>query len=272
MPDDATAPETGAPATAALIAQAANLRYQNGSMAYVNMGGRANLDPLYNKRFLLQVLRQAGVFVSVFTLTSMLASLLLLFRVSSEGLSSIAYWGRSELFIGLVLAALFWLIPVPALLAQWSLLVQHRGDAAGSAFGHIDAAFRQHQTPLDSLQKKTMSPPGEGRREYLEARKGRFAGYISCFAHGRDLYVGWTFWLKLSPLRWLMMIIGRKFQEWTGRGNDVYQTLRFESARATVAAMHDAVIEGVDAAAANLDPAGPRLITQQAAAFGFDID
>jgi hypothetical protein len=41
---------------------------------------------------------------------------------------------------------------------------------------------------------------------------------------------------------------------------------------ATVAAMHDAVIEGVDAAAANLDPEGPRLTTQQAAAFGFDID
>jgi hypothetical protein len=221
---------------------------------------------------LLQVLRQVGVFASLFTVLSMLASLLLLFRVSSGGLSEFAYWARSELFIALVLATLFWLIPVPALLAQWSLLVQHKGDAAGTAFGHIDAAFRRHQTPLDSLQKRTMSPPGEGRRDYLEARKGRFAGYISCFAHGRDLYVGWTFWLRLSPLRWLMMILGRKLQEYTGRGNDVYQTLRFESARATVAAMHDAVIEGADAAAADVDPAGPRLITQQAAAFGFDID
>jgi hypothetical protein len=68
------------------------------------------------------------------------------------------------------------------------------------------------------------------------------------------------------------MIIGRKIQEYTGRGSDLYQTLRFESARATVAAMHDAVVEGIDSATAELDPQAPRLITQQASAFGFTID
>ncbi len=33
-----------------------------------------------------------------------------------------------------------------------------------------------------------------------------------------------------------------------GQGNDIYQTLRYDSIRATIAAMYDCTLEGVDAA------------------------
>ena len=63
-----------------------------------------------------------------------------------------------------------------------------------------------------------------------------------------DLYVGMTFWIYLSPARLALMKIGRQFQDLGGQGNDIYQTLRYDSTRATIAAMYDCTLEGVDAA------------------------
>ena len=100
--------------------------------------------------------------------------------------------------VALVLAILFWLIPVPALLTEWSLLMEQGSDAAQLAFEQINAAFGTHGAPLDSQRVRTLSRHGEDDREYLELRPGHFRGYISCFAHGTDLYVGWTFWLYMS--------------------------------------------------------------------------
>jgi hypothetical protein len=102
---------------------------------------------------------------------------------------------------------------------------------------------------------RPIAPPGEGRRDYLELRRGFFTGYVTCFAHGQDLYIGWTYWIRISPARVLLMRIGRKFQNYTGRGDDIFQTLRFESAQAGIAAIHTCLLEGVDAATGA--PRGP---------------
>lgn len=45
-----------------------------------------------------------------------------------------------------------------------------------------------------------------------------------------------------------MMWLGRKFQDRTGRGNEMYQTLRYDSTRATIAALHACTLEGIDSA------------------------
>ncbi len=76
--------------------------------------------------------------------------------------------------------------------------------------------------------------PGEGRCDYHELRRGHFAGYISCFAHGRDLYV-------------------------------------FESARATVAALQSAVVDGAAGATAELNGQSPHL-ADPVSVTGLDID
>jgi hypothetical protein len=51
------------------------------------------------------------------------------------------------------------------------------------------------------------------------------------------------------------MRFGRKVQDYTGRGNDMYQTLRFEPARATIAAIHTCTLEGVEIAIGESNPA-----------------
>ena len=232
--------------------------------AATRLSGAANLDPVRNARYLAYVLRQAGLFIGVYLLIETVLWLgLLLSRAAGTTLGSAL---RLELdsvwLVALVLAILFWLIPVPALLTEWSLLMEQGSDTARLAFEQINSAFGTHGAPLDSQRVRTVSRRGEGDREYLELRRGHFRGYISCFAHGADLYVGWTFWLYMSPLRLLMMVIGRNVRDATSQGNAIQRSLRFESARALVAAIHGATLAGIDAASDQIDPAGPQLVRE----------
>lgn len=237
------------------------VRHEDRRLARTTISGQANLDPLYNTRFQLQLLRQAAVFAGLYLLAgTALLILSVLLLVGGGGLGALKFVEILDGLTSISLAVLFWLLPVPALLAQWSLLLDHKAQAAGTAFEHVTSAFEGHETPLGSIRVKTLRPPGEGRRDYLELHRDDFSGYISCFPHGRDLYVGWTFWIRMSPLRLVLMFIGRRIQNMTGRGDDIHQTLRFESTRAMVAAMHGAVLEGIDNAAGELDPGGPRLL------------
>jgi len=242
----------------------------------IEMIGRGNFDPLFNRGYFQQVLRQVAIFAGLwFLIVPVSAALFLLIGLASGStsgvLSALNTWSKLITLFSIALAILFWLVPVPALLSQRSKLLGNEADAADLVYQHVVAAFDRHQTPLDVLQEKPLHPPGEVRRNYLELRSNYFTGYISCFAHGRDLYVGWTYWIRLSPLRWMLMHIGRRIQEYNGCGSNVYQTLRFESARATVAALQSAVQEGTASATAELRGQNPQL-AGPASVSGLDID
>ena len=241
--------------------------------AATRLSGSANLDPVRNARYLAYVLRQAGLFTGVYLLIETVLWLyLLLSRTAGTTLgSALRLEIDSVWLVALVLAILFWLIPVPALLTEWSLLMERGSDAAQLAFEQINSAFGTHGAPLDSQRVRTVSRHGEDDREYLELRRGHFRGYISCFVHGTDLYVGWTFWLYMSPLRLLMMVIGRNIRDAISRGKAIQRSLRFESARALVAAIHGATLAGIDAASDQLDPASPQLVRETAIDMNFRL-
>ncbi len=237
------------------------------------LSGPANLDPVRNPRYLMYVLRQAGVFTGIYLLieTVLLLGLLLSSAAGTKLGPALRLEMDSLWLVALVLAIPFWLIPVRALLAEWSLVMEQSSDATQTAFEHINSAFHAHGTPVDSQRVRTVSRHAEGDREYLELRRDHFSGYISCFADGHDLYVGWTFWLHMSPLRLLMMIIGRSIQDVTSRGDGIHRSLRFEASRALVAAMHGATQAGIEAASSELDPASPQLVRETAIDMNFKV-
>ncbi len=244
------------------------------------LSGSANLDPVRNARYLAYVLRQAGLFTGVYLLIETVLWLGLLVDRAAGTVpgSALRLEIDSVWMVALALAILFWLIPVPALLTEWSLLMEQGSDAASRAFEQINVAFGVHGAPLDSQRVRTVSRRGENDREYLELRRGHFRGYISCFAHGADLYVGWTFWLYMSPLRLLMMVVGRNIRDAISRRNAIHRSLRFESARALVAAIHGATLAGIDAvgdqldpASAEVGPASPQLVTETAIDMNFRL-
>lgn len=224
-------------------------------MGYAALNVSPTLDPLSNSRFLWQLARRFALYVVVSGVTSTALTVLGIIITVSDGGFALANGGGAltvaeviSLLITIALLAMFLFMPIPVLLGQWSRMLTFQAPAAGSALGRVRQALNRHATPHDNLGIRALTPPGERRRDYLELRRGYFAGYVSCFPHGHDLYVGWTFWIYISPVRLFLMRIGRRVQDYTGRGNDMYQTLRYEPARATIAALHTCTLEGVDIA------------------------
>jgi hypothetical protein len=215
--------------------------------ASIEVSVSGTFDPLFNSRYAKQLVRRGVLYAGVagfLDFVVFLLNLLIALAKGSVGLLGFApvLWVISVIVVFVVFATL----PVPALLGEWHRLLTFRASEAESTLDYIHQAVKRHHTPYDSLGPKPITPPGEGRKLYLELRRGFFAGYVSSFAHGDDLYVGWTFWIYVSPIRALIMRLGRKVQDYTGRGNDIYQTLRFESAQATIGAMHACTLEGIE--------------------------
>jgi hypothetical protein len=258
------APEHQSPSEAAAAFPVSHITDDDWRMSYSDLGVSATLDPLSNVRFFWQLARRwvlYGVVTAVVdVVVFVLAGLLFLLGAGSGVLKIVPVISGLTVIL---LFFLFWLLPVPALLGQWSRLLSFQAPAAQTALDRIRDELDRHATPNEKLGLRPISPPGEGRRNYLELRRGYFAGYISCFPHGYDLYVGWTYWIHISPLRVILMRFGRKIQDYTGRGNDMYQTLRFEPARATIAAIHNCTLEGVEIAIGESNPATGRSVERQ---------
>lgn len=219
--------------------------------------GEPTFDPLRNKRLLGQMARRFVLLLFVafgIEVVFLFVGLILSF-IGGFALATLA--GIVSVLVAIALFLCFWLLPVPAMLAYGSKLISDRAPLARRVMECIAQALDQHATPRDSFQVRPLSLPGEGRRDYLELRRGIFAGYISSFPHGHDLYMGWTFWIYMSPWRLLLMRIGRTIQNFRGRGNDLYQTLRYESVRATVGAIQICTREGLEVALGEADGGAP---------------
>jgi hypothetical protein len=205
-------------------------------------------DPIGNSRFLFQMARQALVYWWAFLAGAVLFGIIFGVLFFALGGFSFILYAIGAAVAWLVLACCFWLLPHPVLLSEWKFSVDGKGAASAVTFEHIAWALQQRGTPLDSVRVQRLNLPGEGKRDYLELRRGLFIGYVGCFPYGQDLYVGWTFWVSLSPLRWLFMVLARVWQTATRHGTDLHVTLRYDSARAMREAMHAAAREGVDVA------------------------
>ena len=215
-----------------------------------------NLDPLWNRPYLWAVLWHGLAVFLVYALGQIvivIASVILSFmngRLGEVvgGLAAIAWW--------IVMACVFWLHNVPAKLSEWKSLVDDQAAAAAMTFDHIAWAFSRRETPVDSCRARRFKVAGQGSREVLEVRQQLFCGLVSCFAHGNDLYIGWTYWFSLSPARWLLTLIRRFLWFLRLHGSEIYLSLQFDTTRALREALHSAVREGVDVAAGQLPAQG----------------
>jgi hypothetical protein len=260
-PDNSGRVETAMAAEAGLGQAAPNAAYQGGRLGYQQVPEQP-FDPIANVRYLKAVLARLVMYWIIYAVGAFLAGIFFTVAgLAGLGLSTSfrLYWICGSL-ISIVMFFLFWLLPVPALLSEWKLTVDGKAAASPTVFEHIVWTLRRHETPLDSAQVRRLRLPREGSRDYLELRRDLFTGFIACFAWGQDLYVGWTFWLKLSPFRALCMLIARIWQSALGRGNELYSTLRYDSARAMREAMHSTAREGIDVAVGQLAPQGQGII------------
>jgi hypothetical protein len=268
-----SSPSTPVPAEAAVGQQTPNALYLGLRLVY-DKSPEPSFDPIRNGNLLRQFALHWLLYLVVYSVGGLLAGIvLLILAVIGIGLSAaITLWLVGAAIIALLLGCLYWLIPVPAQLSEWKFLVDGKAQVAPVTFDHIAWALQQRQTPLDMVQVRRLKLAGGEGRDYLELRRGLFSGLICCFAYGADLYVGWTFWLRISPLRWFLMLIARLWQTLMRRGTDLYVSLRYDYARAMREAMHSVAREGVDVAVGAAHPQGQNIgQSLQVAVADFDI-
>lgn len=212
------------------------------------MKGVEDFDPLTGT-FIKEMLKAAAVHGWLASLSSVL-----LVPVA------VVLGARAATVLLVIYVVVVWLVfvfrPIPVALSEWKFLVDGEAAAAPIAFEHITWAFRRRRTPVDSLRVRRLTHSMQGRRDYLQVRDGIFAGYVSCFPYGDDLFIGWTFWWSISPFRWWLISLGRLWQTRTLRGSQLYIIARYEGGKALRDALHAAAREGADVASGEAEPRG----------------
>lgn len=160
-------------------------------------------------------------------------------------------------------ASLF--LPVRIANSQYSQLIDECAPAAESAYGHIYRALTQRETPVDKVVPRRMSPGlGLPVSNYLQISKRKMEMWVVVMASGRDLWVGWTGWVRHVPIVMPFTFIMQSVNRVIIRGSDFHEALRMDEVRAVQAAVHSAVIDGVNATLAGE-------VTTVVQAFGHDI-
>jgi hypothetical protein len=248
LPSPAMAPAAGAATGAGEV----NGTYVGHRLAYETKL-EPSFDPLFNVRFLAQLALRGLLYWWVWLIS------LLPIGIISGILAAISVGFGLTVFIILILGVTgvllgcYWFLKIPIKLSEWKYSVDGKAAAAPMVLDHIASVLRGRATPLNSLTVCRLQPPGgEAAKDYLELRSTIFYGYVACFPYGTDLYLGWTFWVRISPFWYLCMYIMRIWESVRNRGNDLYHSLRFDTARAMRETMHSATREGADVAVGRL--------------------
>lgn len=256
-----------------LLGQGApNATYMGNRMLYEKEEQLEEFDPLKSSRFYSELMRRFLITTLIWAVGCVpifIVGLILTFASHTAGA---VLWGLLLVVWSIAMLCVFWLQRLPGQLSEWKFTLDGKGDAAPMVFDHIAWSLKRRETPLKSLNLRRFSVMGEGRRDVLELRRGFFYGLVSCFSNGSDLYIGWTFWIYMSPLGFLVFAIRRLVWELRFRGHAMYVALSFDRAKAMREALHTSVREGVDVAAGRLAPQGAGTIGSQVPVIADSLD
>jgi hypothetical protein len=240
-----------------LLGQAApNTVYLGQRMMYEKEAQLEEFDPLKSSRYFIEAFKKAILtgliwlvgLIPIFIVGGILTAIASTFGAIIAGLLFFAWW--------LVMGCVYWWVKLPGQLSEWKFSVDDRGEAAPVVFDHIAWALYRRNAPVDSVQLRRFKVMGQGTRDELEIRQGVFYALVSCLDNGSDLYIGWTFWIYMSPVRFWWTGLRRLLWELRFRGHAIYVNLQFDRAKAFRETLHSAVREGVDVAAGQVAPQG----------------
>ncbi|MGI5244988.1 adhesin [Dactylosporangium sp. CA-139066] len=149
--------------------------------------------------------------------------------------------------------------------AEWRTLLEGKAAAADSSYAAIFQSLARRRIPVGVTPRRIRSdvmPEAVNNRLVITERS--YVAYVSVFAFGTSLYVGWTMWRSRRGVALVGQFIKDLFGSMLGRTGIINQMLRTERVRAMREAVHSAVREGVDAAVEGIN-------VPIAATFGYEI-
>jgi hypothetical protein len=224
--------------------------------------GDESVDPLVNPRY-LGAMAVRALFVFLIWVVGEIVISVVFFVLSAATAQDGTAVGAVVLLGFLVqvvwclgLLCVYWLLPLPALVSEWKLAVNGKAPAAREALDHVAWVLREREAPLGTLVAERGKLRGQPDRTYLRVKEDIFSAFVSCFAFGDDLYIGWMLWIEMSPARWFLHWWNRMVRTLRLKGPAMYVTLRFDSARAMREVVHLSVREGVDVATGRREARG----------------
>jgi hypothetical protein len=155
-------------------------------------------------------------------------------------------------------------VPFREGLSEWEILIDGKAAAADSAYAAIYATMAQRQFPVRTSTRRFSSAGDPSVNNFLIVQDGTSILYVSVFAYGTGLYIGWSMWHKRSPFRMMLRFLYDTFGGIFGRQQDFAGVLGSQRIRALRESVHSAVRESVDAVNNNLQ-------VSVTATFGHDI-
>ena len=261
-PIDVDAPLAAALADFATGATEQNAVYIGNRLMYER--NVEEMDPVRSPQVFLHLILQLILFVAVPSLLAVglgfAAVVLAVLNAIADnpltsGLGSLARILAILAALGAVVAFFVGLFrDTPIRNAEWLMYLDDKGPAAPAVFAHITSALQRRATPADAVRVKRVPLPGGEKRDMLEARYRVFTGYITSYAFGNDLHIGWVYYWHLSLIRYWLLALGNMFNALRGRQTEVHVLARYEPAKTMREALHAAAREGVDLASAAATP------------------
>jgi hypothetical protein len=145
----------------------------------------------------------------------------------------------------------FWLILLLTKLqepiSEWHVLLADRAPAAESVYNVIVGQSRDRSLPLYPYTRRlpTSFGPVSNRLVLVD---GHYEAFITVFAYGSGLYLGWTMWRSRRGAHLLGRYLADVFRNMAGQLDPVSRMLRTEQARAMREAVHAVCREGLHVA------------------------
>ncbi|OIV38882.1 hypothetical protein BIV57_03875 [Mangrovactinospora gilvigrisea] len=133
-------------------------------------------------------------------------------------------------------------------ISEWKTLLDGRSAAADSAYAAIWGTLAHRRVPVSAVPSRIRSDiiGREIVNNRLVVSSGRYSAFVSVFAYGTGLYVGWTMWRSRRGAVLIGVFLKDLLGALVGRSDTVRQMLRTERARAMREAVHSATREGVE--------------------------
>ncbi|MFI6949185.1 hypothetical protein [Streptomyces sp. NPDC050422] len=200
-------------------------------------------DAVHWKVLLTVWLRAAGVAFGVLLLFGFIA----LIALAGDPGSGLGIMGVGLQIAMIAFVAVFLASKVSEPIGEWRVLLADRGVHAESAYTEIARVVQERRLPVVPVFRRIRSGGQDPRVTHRMAlRDGSYVAYLSVFAYGTGLYVGWVMWRDRRGTE----LVGRFVSDFVRGfdGTDMEKVMmRTEPPRALREALHAAAREGVRA-------------------------
>jgi hypothetical protein len=205
------------------------------------------LDETVSSKVLFQIWRRAAF-------ASLLAGIFTLFiTVLSSGSSSGSRSSSSGfpditailIVMFIVFVAVFLFIRLPEPIGEWRVLLTDRADSAESVYSQIAGTLNRRAMPIQVYFRRINNGFGRGASNRLVLREGSYTAYVSVFAYGTSLYLGWTMWRSRHSIVLLLQFVMDSLDGFFNRNDPERKMMQTERPRAMREAVHAVCREGL---------------------------